>query len=236
MVNSRFEYVKEFEREERLLPETYIVTAIHGTSLKRFCASLLHPFDDRLLRLFSCVARHTMENFSDIGLAYGYSDHFYFVFRRSSNVFNRRRDKILSNVVSLFVSSFTFHWDHFFEAGPPGPPEFRATLVLIPRFQFVREFLLATQKDAAATCAGEYAREVMRRAGVVGPETATFAEQNELLFTHGINYNCLPAWHKRGRLLLRKKRIVETSDDLAAKKPDFWKKVARLLKSAKASG
>jgi tRNA(His) guanylyltransferase len=239
MVNSRFEYVKDFEREERLLRDTFIVVEVHGSRFKSFCShlSLSLPYDDRLIRLFATAARSTMENFFDIEVSLGYSDNFYFVFDRSASLFNRRRDKILSNLISFFTSAFVFHWTSFFTFPIPEPPDFFGRLTLFPRRILVKEFLMAKQQDAATTCITEYVKEVLVRSGQPADEAfgtaigLSFTDQNELLFRHGINFNSLPAWHKRGKLLIREKKIIETSDDLFATKPDFWKKHPKLLKS-----
>ena len=97
MVNSRFEYVKEFEREDQLLPDTFIVVEIHGRHFSRFCEQhkLCKPFDDRLTRLMAAAARTTMEDYADIKISFGYSDNFYLIFSRTAAPFNRRRDNII---------------------------------------------------------------------------------------------------------------------------------------------
>lgn len=230
MVNSRFEYVKEFEREEKLLYDTYIVVEIHGTGFKSFCVkqSLIEP-DDRITRLMAAAARHTMETFADIEVAFGYRDNFYLVFNRSTKEFNRRRDKILSDVVSLFVSSFVYKWSDFFDSDLTDPPDFRGKITLFPRAETVKQFLITQQLKAASCCISLYVNIVASRANEKIPDNMSFTDQNEYLFKHGINYNSLPAWHKRGKILFREKKIYESSDDLSSVKPDFWKK-HKLLK------
>jgi tRNA(His) guanylyltransferase len=233
MVNSRFEYVREFEREERLLPDTFIIAEVQGSGFKPFCSRLpiARPYDDRLIRLFAAAARETMDNFADIELAYGFSDSHYFIFKRSSTVFNRRRDKILSNVISLFVAAFVFQWPRFFEFPLSEPPDFVGRIIVIPRRRILKDFLIAKQRDSAMDCIREYTAHVLLRAGRSPAEAGdlSFNDQNELLFTHGINFNSLPAWHKRGKILIREKRIIETSDDVSSVKPDFWKKHPKLF-------
>jgi tRNA(His) guanylyltransferase len=238
MVNSRFEYVKDFEREERLLPDTFIVAEVLATQFDVFCSNLplSIPFDDRLIRLFAAAARETMESFTDIELSFGFGASVSFVFRRSSAVFNRRRDKILSNVASLFAAAFVFRWSEFLEFAIPEAPEFVARLALFPRRRLVKEFLIERQLEAAAECIRVYVAHVLVRAGRASGEAdrvareLSFTEKNEMLFRHGINFNSLPAWHKRGKLLFREKRIIESSDDISAVHPDFWKKHPKLLK------
>ena len=233
MVNSRFEYVKEFEREDQLLPDTYILVEIRGRHFKDFCSQhqVAHPFDDRLTRLMAAAARATMEDFADVDISFGYSDRFYLVFSRTTSTFNRRRDKIVSTVVSLFVSSFVYKWKEFFDIPMIEPPEFTGKITLFPRRRTVIEFLISEQLRAASHCISEYMSAVATRAGApLDALPENFVDQNEFLFHHGINFNSLPPWHKRGKILFREKRIYESSDDLAANKPDFWKKHAKILK------
>jgi len=48
------------------------------------------PNDDRALQLMTCAAQTVMKSFSDIVLAYGQSDEYSFIFRRRTNIFERR--------------------------------------------------------------------------------------------------------------------------------------------------
>jgi len=48
------------------------------------------PNDDRSLRLMTSAAQTVMRSFHDIVLAYGQSDEFSFIFRRQTNIFERR--------------------------------------------------------------------------------------------------------------------------------------------------
>ena len=234
MVNSRFEYVKEFEREDQLLPDTFIVVEIHGRHFSRFCEQhkLCKPFDDRLTRLMAAAARTTMEDYADIKISFGYSDNFYLIFSRTAAPFNRRRDKIVSNVVSLFSSAFVYKWRDFFDTELVEAPEFCGKITLFPRRRTVVEFLLKEQLNATSFCIGKYVEAVAARTTSTQTTPTLFVDQNEFLFRHGINFNSLPAWHKRGKILFREKRVYECSDDFASQKRDaFWKKHAKLLKS-----
>ena len=50
----------------------------------------IKPNDDRALDLMSKAAETVMEEFKDIVLAYGQSDEYSFVFKKTTNVYNRR--------------------------------------------------------------------------------------------------------------------------------------------------
>jgi tRNA(His) guanylyltransferase len=91
------------------------------------------PNDIRCLNLMSHAASIVMKEFNEIVLAYGQSDEFSFIFHRSTKVYNRRAAKILTNVNSLFTSSFVFNWNQWFgDEKLKYPPSFDARIVLYP--------------------------------------------------------------------------------------------------------
>jgi len=109
---------------------------------------LQKPNDERCLRLMEHSARKVLESFDDCFLAYGQSDEFSFVLRKQTNIFNRRKSKILSCVVSLFSSSFVFHWKTFFEDTElQYPPTFDGRVVVYPSEQTLRDYLSWRQVD-----------------------------------------------------------------------------------------
>jgi tRNA(His) guanylyltransferase len=56
------------------------------------------------------AAKEVMLKFPEVIIGYGQSDEYSFVFKKNAKLFNRREDKILSCVLSLFSSSFVFYW------------------------------------------------------------------------------------------------------------------------------
>lgn len=93
MACSRFEYVKKFEEDERILPGCWFVVRLDGRGFTKFCKmhSFRKPNDPRALRLMNAAAAAVVKNFSDIAIAYGQSDEYSFVFRREAALFNRRK-------------------------------------------------------------------------------------------------------------------------------------------------
>ena len=144
MANSKFSYVKEFERSTVCLPNTFMMVRIDGRGFTSFCDihGFLKPNDIRGISLMNKAAKEVMKNFSDIVIAYGDSDEFSFVFRKSAKVFNRREDKILSCVLSLFSTSYVFHWTRYFPESPlKKVPSFDARLVIYPSLTDIQNYL-----------------------------------------------------------------------------------------------
>ena len=76
MAKSRFEYVREFELDDRLLPRTWAVLRIDGHAFHRLSAA--HTFDKpndrRALALMSAAARAVFDSMhGDCVLAFGES-------------------------------------------------------------------------------------------------------------------------------------------------------------------
>eukprot|EP00347_Sterkiella_histriomuscorum_P017049 403350856 len=117
MANSKFEYVKKFEFSNTLLPNTFMVVRIDGRGFTNFTTqhNFEKPNDIRGLQLMNKCAKEVMKQFTEIIISYGDSDEYSFIFKKSAKVFNRREDKILSTVLSLFSTSYVFYWDRYFQ-------------------------------------------------------------------------------------------------------------------------
>ncbi|KIY01971.1 uncharacterized protein Z520_02109 [Fonsecaea multimorphosa CBS 102226] len=64
----------------------------------------------------NCAATHVVTSIPDVVVAYGCSDEFSFVFHRSTALFERRRDKLVSTVVSAFTAAYVLAWDRVFRS------------------------------------------------------------------------------------------------------------------------
>jgi tRNA(His) guanylyltransferase len=110
---------------------------IDGRSFTDFCNAhkFEKPNDMRQIDLMNAAAMEVMQSFTDIVISYGQSDEYSFIFKKSTKVFNRREDKILSCVLSLFSSAYTMKFDEFFGTKPVRIPSFDARIVLYPSLE-----------------------------------------------------------------------------------------------------
>lgn len=92
MAKSKFEYVKEFERDDNCLPNCWIVIRIDGRNFSRFCEThqFIKPNDVAALELMNRAAITVMEDFKEIILGFGQSDEYSFVFRKDTQLYKRR--------------------------------------------------------------------------------------------------------------------------------------------------
>merc|ERR1719367_596116 len=130
---SKYEYVKKFETDDRLLPNCWMVVRIDGKAFHRFSDAhgFTKPNDINALNLMNACAEHVMNEFNDIVISYGQSDEYSFVFRRMTDLYGRRSAKITTNVVSLFASTYVFKWSEFFPSTKlMYPPSFDGRAVL----------------------------------------------------------------------------------------------------------
>lgn len=204
------------------------------------CMSLL------ALNLMNNAAQTVMEEFRDIIISYGQSDEYSFIFRKETQVFNRRLSKLLSYVTSLFTSSYVMNWSNWMgEKKLQYPPCFDGRVVLYPSDQNLKDYLSWRQADVHINNLYNTAFwNLVLKSGLTNQEAeaelrGTFsADKNELLFSKfGINYNSLPAMYRKGTILLRKKvilsentkrqLIVPIHEDMIRDK--FWKEHTELL-------
>lgn len=214
MACSRFEYVKAFERHERLLPGCWVVIRLDGRSFTKFSKKheFRKPNDERALKLCNEAAKTVMSTFDDhIIFAYGESDEYSFVMKRESMIFSRRESKILSTVVSLFTSAYVFHWSRFMHCPLLEPPSFDGRVVLYPTTKHLRDYLSWRQADTHVNnLFNTTFWSLVMRGGKTQKEAeallkGTLAkDKNEILFGEfGINYNNEPEIFRKGSFIMK---------------------------------
>ncbi|XP_010922243.1 tRNA(His) guanylyltransferase 2 isoform X1 [Elaeis guineensis] len=219
MANSKYEYVKKFEADDRLPPCNWIVVRIDGCHFHRFSADheFEKPNDKNALNLMNSCAVSMLEHFPDIVFAYGVSDEYSFVLKETTQFYQRRASKILSLSVSYFTSLYVMKWKEFFPNKElKAPPSFDGRVICYPRGKIIQDYLAWRQVDCHInnqynTCfwnlvnSGKTEREAQEF--LKGTQSK---DKNELLFQQfGINYNELPAMFRKGSCVYRDK-VEET--------------------------
>ncbi|KAG6885626.1 hypothetical protein C0993_012044 [Termitomyces sp. T159_Od127] len=240
MAGSKFAYVRNFELPDPLLPDTFMVFRLDGHSFHRFSEkhNFTKPNDVRALQLMDHAARDVMEEYPDIVLAFGESDEYSFLLRKSTDLYNRRQAKIMSTLTSLFTSSYVFNWQKYFPDNPlQYPPSFDGRIVLYPAEQQIRDYFAWRQAD---THINNLYNTVFWALVQHGGETTTQAhatlrrkvqgtvskEKHEILFTKfQINYNQIDERFRKGSVLVRDEvtesavPAVNTESSAAAHEP-----------------
>ena len=136
--------MKGFENKNDLLKNTYIVIRIDGKGFTKFTDAHQYkkPNEIQGIKIMALAGLSVMESFPEIFLGYGQSDEFSFAFKKNARLYNRRHEKILTNVVSQFTSAFVYNWSKIFVNGPElkYPPCFDGRVVLYPSFQNLKDY------------------------------------------------------------------------------------------------
>lgn len=112
------------------------------------------PNEGAALELMNQAARHVMNDLRpEISLAFGESDEYNFLLRRSCSLYKRRQSKLVTHIVSLFTSAYVFYWPHYFpQKSLQYPPSFDGRLVVYPTEKEVRDYFAWRQVDSEWSC------------------------------------------------------------------------------------
>ena len=220
---SKYEYVKKFEIEDKLLPNCWMVVRIDGKAFHRFSDThkFNKPNDVNALNLMNACAEHVMKEFTDVVISYGQSDEYSFVFRRQTDLYGRRSAKIATNVVSLFASTYVFKWRQFFPTTElKYPPSFDARAVLYPTNDNLRDYLSWRQVDCHINNLYNTVFWALVQKGKLSNNEAQLrlkgtvsGDKNEILFSEfDINYNNEPEQFRKGTTIIKKKIEIPIED------------------------
>lgn len=178
------------------------------------------------------AAASVLSTFHDAILAYGQSDEYSIVFRRETALFNRRKSKILSCVVSLFTSAYVRNWSRYIDDVPlqlavrcafatvcalvlyvltnNRQPSFDARIVVYPTTAYLRDYLSWRQADVHVNNLFNTTFWALVGDGVSNAEAeqqlkgTLAADKNEILFSRfGINYNNEKQMFRKGTTIIR---------------------------------
>lgn len=214
MAGTKYAYVRNFELPDSVIPSTYLVVRIDGKGFHKFSAlhSFRKPNDPLALELMNEAARHVMRSLKgQIALAFGESDEYSFLLRKSSTLYNRRNSKITTHIVSLFTSAYVWNWNTYFPNRPlQVPPSFDGRMVVYPNEAVVRDYFSWRQADthinnlynttfwALVLQGGRTEQEATKEL-----EGTVSSDKHEILHSlFGINYDQLEPIFRKGTTLV----------------------------------
>lgn len=191
--------VYETAHDHCVLPGLHIVVRLDGKNFTRLTKETWPfeaPFDPRFRDLMLDTVTHLME--CGVGAVYGYtqSDEISLLLRQDDNSFGRKTRKLISVLAGEASAKFSL--------GLGGVGVFDARVSQLPSAQNVIEYFRWRHEDAHRNALSAHCYWLLRKRGdsaqaanqaLLGLSTAG---KNELLFQHGIQFNDLPAWQKRG--------------------------------------
>lgn len=150
MAGSQFEYTREYEQWNALLPQTYIVVRVDGRGFSKFADThgWAKPWDDRALRLAESAAKECMSQIPECTFAYGQSDEFSFLLPASTRSFERREQKLITTFASAFAAAYSaLYPKHFDGSEMQSYPSFDARAACFPSRKAVRDYFSWRQAD-----------------------------------------------------------------------------------------
>lgn len=240
MANSKYQYVKSFEIEHYLLPDTYIIVRIDGKGFHKLSKTydFDKPNDIKALQVMNTAAHKLMNQFHDIVLAYGDSDEYLFLINKLCTLYERREMKLNS----VFSSCFTaYYLEEFIKQFPLKPwllPTFDARCVLYPNLDVVKDYFRWRQVDCHINNLYNTSFWKLVQSGLTNQEAearlngTVSSDKNEILFQLGVNYNNEPDIYKKGTILIKtrvnkKSAIVQEHIDLI--NDQFWQRPELLI-------
>ncbi|NJK75951.1 MAG: tRNA 5'-guanylyltransferase [Microcoleus sp. SU_5_6] len=186
----------EYFHELRALPGAWTVIRVDGRSFSRFTESRFEkPFDLQFHNLMVQTAKALLEELQGI-YAYTESDEISILLPQNWDLFDRSWEKIVSISASIASATLTHAAQTIVQ--------FDSRVWLGANKSQVVDYFNWRQSDATRCALNGWCYWTLRKAGdSVGKATSALegksvAFKNELLFQHGINFNDLPAWQRRG--------------------------------------
>lgn len=178
-----------------VLPGAHPVVRVDGRSFTKLTRGVEHPFDNRF---HDCMIATAQALLVELGGLYAFteSDEISVLLPHDTDLFGRSLEKMVS--VSAGVASSTF------SIALGQPAHFDSRVWVGVSEVDVIDYFRWRQSDATRCGLNSWCYWTLRKKGfnareaTIGLEGATFSTKNELLHKHGINFNDVPSWQKRG--------------------------------------
>ncbi len=186
----------EYFHNQRLLPDVWTIVRVDGRTFSSFTETRFEkPYDERFRDLMVATAQAMLEELQGL-YAYTQSDEISLLFAPEWALFARAVEKIVSVSAGIASANFTH------QAGEPA--HFDSRVWLGVDVSLVIDYFLWRQADAARNALNSWCYWTLRGEGMDVPEAThelegkSTAFKNELLFKHGINFNDISLWQRRG--------------------------------------
>jgi tRNA(His) 5'-end guanylyltransferase len=211
-----------------ILPGLYMVARIDGRSFTRLTKethNFIAPFDVRVRDMMLETVKHLMQCGFKVLYGYTQSDEISLLFDLNENSFQRKERKLTSVLAGEASAKFSVL------LGEVGA--FDCRISQLPTQNLVLDYFRWRQADAYRNALNAHCYWHARQQGLSATAaTAQFAKlsisaKNEYLFQHGINFNELPAWQKRGsgvywQTLEKTGFNPKTGENVKAQRRELW--------------
>jgi len=191
--------VFETAHDHCVLPGIYMVARLDGRGFTRLTKEVHKfeaPFDERMRDLMVNTVKHLMQCGFRVVYGFTQSDEISLLFHPDEDSFERKLRKYDSILAAEASACFSL------QLGAHGV--FDSRISQLPRSEQVVDYFLWRSEDAHRNALNSHCYWLLRNQGqgvnqaTSALEGLSVAAKNELLFQHGINFNDLPRWQKRG--------------------------------------
>ena len=185
--------------DQVILPELYIAARIDGRNFTRLTKEICQfeaPYDTRFRDMMVNTVKALMECGFRVIYGYTQSDEISLLFHPDENTFGRKVRKYDSVLAGVASAAFSLQLGQ--------QAVFDCRVIPLPTIERVQDYFLWRQEDAHRNALNSHCYWLLRRNGASVQEATdalsgkSVSFKNELLFQHGINFDTLPSWQKRG--------------------------------------
>lgn len=191
--------VFETAHDHSVLPGIWMVARLDGRNFTRLTHEL-HPFeppfDERFRDLMLQTCEHLMQSGLRVIYAWTGSDEISLLLHPDEESFGRKERKLNSILAGEASAAFSLALG--------AVASFDCRISQLPNRSLVLDYFRWRSEDAHRNGLNSHCYWALRKTGHSVQEATqqvkglSLAGKNELLFQHGINFNDLPAWQKRG--------------------------------------
>jgi tRNA(His) 5'-end guanylyltransferase len=191
--------IYETAHDHCVMPGIYMVARIDGrcfTTLTKDLHQFEAPYDERFRDMMIETVRHLMQCGFKINYGYTQSDEISLLIDLNDKMFERKERKLNSILAGEASARFSL------ELGDVGV--FDCRICQLPSASLVVDYFRWRHEDAGRNALNAHCYWTSRKQGLSAREATarhagqSTAHKNEFLFQHGINFNELPSWQKRG--------------------------------------
>ena len=186
----------EYFHALRLLPGAWAVIRVDGRSFSKFTAERFEkPFDIKFHELMAQTTEVLLMELDGI-YAFTESDEISILLPPDWNLFDRSLEKAVSISAGIASSQFSCKIGE--------PVTFDSRVWLGATMAQVCDYFSWRQADTTRCALNGWCYWTLRKSGVSARKATSMVDgkgvdfKNQLLFEHGINFNDLPAWQRRG--------------------------------------
>lgn len=176
-----------------------MVARLDGRSFTRLTKEIVKfekPFDSKFRDLMVEVVKHLVDCGFRIIYGYTQSDEISLLFHPEEDTFQRKMRKLNSVLAGEASGKFSLLLGRI--------ASFDSRISQLPSMDLVVDYFRWRNEDAHRNALNGHCYWLLRKKGESATkaskilEKKTVSEKNELLFQHGINFNDVPNWQKRG--------------------------------------